>query len=404
MLHPINPKYSTNFSPNLFAQLLLFASCAMAMTSQAATPVTTTTTTTKTTQKTVTKPAPVEAKPASVKAPLKTSAIDYSAGMAVAGDSSEVIGSIASVNDWNSNGKLNSLNLNDYAKAINEAKWTPTVNVNSAMTVKLQALLEWNHTSGGAMDGGWGENSRKALRNFQTMNNLPADGHMNQKTWDLLNKNIPSNQSVLTTYTLTQKDIDGPYATLPTTVEAKSKAKGLYYQHIKEMLAERFHMDIRYLEKLNPNKTFKVGEKIMVFNPGKSLQTPITRLVASKADSTLYAYNGKNLVATYPAVVGSTATPNPTGSYTIKNQVKNPYYRATVLEGNVSKDYMLPPGPNNPVGVVWIGLDKAGYGIQGTPVPESYGKPATHGTLRLSNWDALEIYNNVSTNTTVEFR
>lgn len=392
--------------PRLLSQLILATTCGIAVSSYAVTATTTTSTTTTTTiAPSIKAPAPKPVtKPTSNKPATPVPATDYSAGMAVAGDSSEVTGSIATVSDWTANGKLSKLNLNDYAKAINEAKWRPDSNVNSALTVKLQALLDWNHTSGGAMDGGWGENSKKALRNFQTMNNLPADGRMNQKTWDLLNKNIPANQAVLTTYTLTQKDVDGPYATLPTTIEAKSKAKGLYYQHIKEMLAERFHMDIRYLEKLNPNKTYKAGEKIMVFNPAKPLQQSITRLVASKADSTLYAYNGKTLVATYPSVVGSTATPNPTGSYTIKNQVKNPYYRATVLEGNVSKDYMLPPGPNNPVGVVWMGLDKSGYGIQGTPVPESYGKPATHGTLRLSNWDVLEVYNNVDTNTTVEFR
>ena len=394
----------THALPTLTRQSMLIATVAMmSSTSYAATTVPQTSSTSQTT--TSTKKAvikPVLSKPAPVKA--VTHAANYTTGMVVAGNNSEVIGTIASVSDEEGTGKLNIIKIDDYAKAINKAKWTPTVNVNSAMIVKLQALLDWNHTSAGAMDGGWGANSKAALRNFQAMNNLPADGHMNQKTWDLLTKNIPTSQPVLITYTLTQKDVDGPYAPIPTGVEAKSKAKGLYYQHIKEMLAERFHMDIRYLEKLNQNKTFKAGEKIMVFNPGKSLQAPISRLVASKADNTLYAYNGKNLIATYPAVIGSTAIPSPTGSYTVKNQVKNPYYRATVVEGTVSKNYMLPPGPNNPVGVVWIGLDKANYGVQGTPVAKSYGKPATHGTLRLSNWDALEIYDNVNTNTRVEFK
>lgn len=136
--------------------------------------------------------------------------------------------------------KRTTLNLSNYAKQVNKAKWSPNMKVNSAMTIKIQKLLDWNHASPGPIDGGWGMNSQKALINFQTMRGLPATGKMNQKTWEELNKNIPANKPVLVTYTLTAEDLKTNFATTPSGSEAKSKMKGLYYQDIKEMLGERF--------------------------------------------------------------------------------------------------------------------------------------------------------------------
>ena len=271
-------------------------------------------------------------------------------------------------------------------------------------TLKLQALLDWNHTSPGPIDGGWGMNAKTALKNFQAMHGLPQDGRMSEKVWQLLNKNIPANQPVLVGYTLTEDDIKGPYQATPSGSEAKSKMKGLYYQDIQEMLAERFHMDIRYLKKLNADKAFKAGETITVFNPGDPLKQKITRIVAKKSDNILYAYNGDKLIATYPTTVGSSDTPSPTGTYTIVNRVKNPWYRATSGEGKDKKVFMLPPGPNGPVGVVWMGLSKPSFGIHGSPIPEGISRQASHGCVRLTNWDVLEVYANVDTGTKVDLQ
>lgn len=162
--------------------------------------------------------------------------------------------------------RYTTLNLSNYAKQVNEAVWSPNMKVNSAMTIKMQALLDWNHASPGPIDGGWGMNSKKALINFQTMKGLPATGKMDQKTWDALIKNIPASKPVLVTYTITADDVNTKFANTPATSEAKSKMKGLYYQDIKEMLGERFHMDVRYLDKLNKNKTYQAGETITVLN------------------------------------------------------------------------------------------------------------------------------------------
>ncbi len=293
------------------------------------------------------------------------------------------------------------LNLSNYAKQVNGSKWSPNMNVNSAMTIKMQALLDWNHASPGPIDGGWGMNSKKALINFQNMKGLQATGKMNQKTWDALNKNIPANKPVLVTYTLTEDDLKTNFSATPSGYEAKSKMKGLYYQDIKEMLGERFHMDVRYLDKLNQNKAYKAGETITVLNNRGALNQRINRVVANKADQTLYAYNGDKLVATYPTTVGSSSTPSPQGTFKIVNKVKMPWYKATVGEGSAKEVHMIPPGPNNPVGVVWMGLSKPSYGLHGSPKPEGISRQASAGCVRLTNWDVLEVYANIENGATV---
>lgn len=341
---------------------------------------------------------------------------DYTSGSGVAGASSEELNStttaaptfdpttVGNNKTATTPASFSNLNLSDYAQLVNSADWKPGQNVNSATTLKLQALLDWNHASPGPIDGGWGMNAKKALKNFQAMHGLPQDGRMSAEVWQRLNEKIPANQPVLVGYTLTQEDIKGPYQPTPSGSEAKSKMKGLYYQDVQEMLAERFHMDIRYLKKLNGDKKFTVGETITVFNPGAPLNEKITHLVAKKADNILYAYNGDKLIATYPTTVGSSDTPSPTGSLTIVNRVKNPWYRASSGEGKDKKVFMLPPGPNGPVGVVWMGLSKPSYGIHGSPVPEGISRQASHGCVRLTNWDVLEVYANVDTGTKVDLQ
>ncbi|MEJ6551442.1 L,D-transpeptidase family protein [Psychrobacter pacificensis] len=300
--------------------------------------------------------------------------------------------------------RYTTLNLSNYAQQVNNAVWSPNMKVNSAMTIKMQALLDWNHASPGPIDGGWGMNSKKALTNFQAMKGLPTTGRMDQKTWDALVKNIPATKPVLVTYTLTDDDINTNFATTPASAEAKSKMKGLYYQDIKEMLGERFHMDVRYLDKLNKNKEYKAGETITVLNTRGALNKRINRVVANKADKTLYAYDGNQLVATYPTTVGSNDTPSPHGTYKIVNKVKMPWYKATVGKGAQKKVHMLPPGPNNPVGVVWMGLSKPSYGLHGSPKPEGISRQASHGCIRLTNWDVLEVYANIENGATVELK
>lgn len=329
---------------------------------------------------------------------------DFSTGEVVVGNNKNVDDSAIKSIESRDGKKYTTLNLSAYAKAVNEAVWSPNMKVNTAMTVKLQVLLDWNHSSPGPIDGGWGANSVKALKNFQAIKGIPVTGKMNQATWDALVKNIPASQPVLVSYKLTTSDVKGGFAPIPSGSEAKSKMKSLNYENIYEMLGERFHMDVAYVHKLNNGKAFRVGDEITVINTGKQLNERITRVVADKASKTLYAYNGNRLIATYPTTVGSDGTPTPHGTYRVVNKVKMPWYKATIDNGGSKQVFMLPPGPNNPVGVVWLGLSRPSYGIHGSPLPEGISRQASHGCVRLTNWDALEVYANIDSGASVEIR
>lgn len=321
--------------------------------------------------------------------------------------SGEVVSSTAdhlTINSIEQGGKRTTVHgLDEYAKRVNESVWSQDMKQNTAMTVKLQVLLDWNHASPGPIDGGWGMNSKKALTNFQKIKGLNPSGRMDQATWDALNEGIASDQPVLVSYTITAEDAKGPYQRLPADVEARSKLKALSYENIQEMLGERFHMDVAYLRKLNPNKKFVAGETITVINTGKPFDGKVTRVVADRKDKILYAYNGDQLVATYPTTVGGDASTTPGGKYKIVNKVKMPTYKATVnRDGDDKKVFFLPPGPNSPVGVVWMGLNKPSYGIHGSPVPEGISRQSSLGCIRLTNWDVLELVAVIENGATVE--
>ena len=159
---------------------------------------------------------------------------DYTSGAGVAGVSSEELNNtttaaptfdpttVGNNKTATTPASFSNLNLSDYAQLVNSAEWKPGQNVNSATTLKLQALLDWNHASPGPIDGGWGMNAKKALKNFQAMHGLPQDGRMSAEVWKLLNEKIPANQPVLVGYTLTQEDIKGPYQPTPSGSEAVS--------------------------------------------------------------------------------------------------------------------------------------------------------------------------------------
>ncbi len=313
----------------------------------------------------------------------------------------------SAINSIEKDGKrYTTLSLSNYAKQVNEAVWSPNMRTNTAMTVKIQALLDWNHASPGPIDGGWGMNSKKALLNFQKIKGLPTTGKMDQATWNALTANIPNDQPVIVSYTLTKDDVNGKYSALPTGAEARSKLKSLHYENIQEMLGERFHMDVAYLKLLNKNAKYQAGETITVINTGNNHKGRVTNVVVDRNDKVLYAYNGNKLVAAYPTTIGGSATSTPGGKYKIVNKIKMPHYKATVNRDNeaTKKSYILPPGPNSPVGVVWMGLSRPSYGIHGSPVPEGISRQASLGCVRLTNWDVLELYANIDNNATVEIK
>lgn len=299
--------------------------------------------------------------------------------------------------------KYSTENLPAMAKKVNDASWTPGTNIDRTIGTKLQALLNWHHSGVGAVDGYWGKNTKKAMQAFQKANGLSVTEALNTETWQALTSDKAlMTQPVLVSYQLTDADVDIKTTTIPAGATAKAELEGLYYENVIEALAEKFHMSEKYLKTLNPNASFSAGETITVYNPGNPNTTPVSRVVADKTTQTLYAYDDKGtLVASYPTTVGSTATPSPSGTHTVEVKVHEPNYTYTANDGSKA---ILPPGPNNPVGSVWIGLSKPSYGIHGSPDPARISRQASAGCVRLTNWDALALLGVIQNGATVEFK
>lgn len=299
--------------------------------------------------------------------------------------------------------KYSTENLPAMAKKVNDASWTPGTNIDRTIGTKLQALLNWHHNGVGAVDGYWGKNTKKAMQAFQKANGLSVTEALNTETWQALTSDKTlMTQPVLVSYQLTDADVDIKTTTIPAGATAKAELEGLYYENVIEALAEKFHMSEKYLKTLNPNASFSAGETITVYNPGNPNTAPVSRVVADKTTQTLYAYDDKGtLVASYPTTVGSTATPSPSGTHTVEVKVHEPNYTYTANDGSKA---ILPPGPNNPVGSVWIGLSKPSYGIHGSPDPARISRQASAGCVRLTNWDALALLGVIQDGATVEFK
>jgi lipoprotein-anchoring transpeptidase ErfK/SrfK len=145
-----------------------------------------------------------------------------------------------------------------------------------------------------------------------------------------------------------------------------------------------------------------------VVNPGTPKAGAVARIVADKARKQVFAYDASDqLVASYPASIGSSDTPSPSGIHTVDRVALNPNYtynpKINFKQGANDKVLTIPPGPNGPVGTVWIALSKPTYGIHGTPDPSRIGRSQSHGCIRLTNWDATELAKMVKPGVTVEF-
>ena len=292
---------------------------------------------------------------------------------------------------------------------INNAQWYENIGKGQfPVYARAHVMLNNSHASPGAIDGSSGMNTLKAIASFQQINGLKPTGELTKETWDALIAQ-QGNKPAFIEYVITEADLKGPYAeSIPRDYALQAKMKGLYYTRVTEMLGEKFHMDEDFLKKLNPKATFKkAGEKIVVTNIRNELPENINLIVAHKGAKQLYLFNAQNqMVGSFPATIGSSDTPSPTGTYKVTGVAKNPWYSyspSNFLQGNNRKPLSLPPGPNAPVGNIWIGLSKKSFGIHGTPNPSAISKTASHGCIRLTNWDANDLGKKVKSGVTVKF-
>lgn len=285
-------------------------------------------------------------------------------------------------------------------QAINTAAFDPAKSDPQArrnVIIRAQTLLDRAHFSPGVIDGRDGGNLTLAIRAFQKAHDMTVDGEISQALLDALIE--ADGGPVLVDYTVTQSDVTGPFTPpIPKDdYEAMARQPAMNHHDIVEMLAERFHMDEALLRALNPGTDFKrVGAAIVVTAPGvDTLPAKVDRIEIDKTQGQVRTFDEAGVqLAVYPATVGSTERPAPSGEWAVRTLAPRPTYTydpSRLTFGKPKTKLTIPAGPNNPVGSTWIDLTKDTYGIHGTPAPKLVNKRASHGCVRLTNWDAAEL-------------
>jgi lipoprotein-anchoring transpeptidase ErfK/SrfK len=271
----------------------------------------------------------------------------------------------------------------------------------------LQVLLDRAGISPGVIDGRMGSNVDKAVAAYEEKFGMRLDATNAQALAEQLDA---TGGPAIVSYAITDKDAGGPYlASIPDDYAEKAKLPSMAYTRVSEMLAERFHMDEGYLLEINPGADFnRAGTVLKVMAVGENVTEPVTRIIADKGREQVRAYDAAGrLVVAYPSTIGSSDTPSPSGTVQVSRIALDPNYtynpKINFTQGENKSILTIPPGPNGPVGTVWIALSKPTYGIHGTPEPSKIGKTNSHGCVRLANFDAQELAKLVKPGVTVEF-
>lgn len=290
--------------------------------------------------------------------------------------------------------------------------------------LRAQLSLDASAFKPGVIDGKWGEFTGKALARYMQSQgkSAPDFGDKPPVEFDLpLDRERPTK----TTYQFTDEDVK-QIGEVPEDHKKQEELDRLRYKDLLELAAEKFHATREFLEEINPGfdwKNGKAGSGVQVPNVETpfALQKPEDlkkqteqaekadklkveddkpeaeqfKIQISVSDKILELHQGGKLVGSYPITPGSDSLPAPVGEWYVKGFSWMPTFRwdeAMLQKGERSGDaYNLPPGPNNPVGILWMELNKDGAGIHGTEVPETIGRTTSHGCIRLSNWDVLDL-------------
>jgi len=301
------------------------------------------------------------------------------------------------------------------ANAINNAVVMIPIHgdVRGPSVLKAQIFLDRMHFSVGALDGRWGRNSAITVWWWQRAHGLEGTGDVDEVTYRALAQ-AAVNPPAVTQYVVTAADLEGPFKHIPDDPYEKAKLSCLCYESVREELAERFHASEDFLETLNPDVKFSeiaAGTTINVPNvrPPVTVDQPdLAKIVISIRGNSYNGYDAAgNLVFHAPTTLGSTYDQSPTEDLHVIEIVHHPHFHydptlySEVPDSN--PDAHMNPGPNSPVGVVWMALSKEHYGMHGTPDPESIGYASSHGCVRLTNWDAEEVSHRIAKGVPVSF-
>jgi len=261
--------------------------------------------------------------------------------------------------------------------------------------LEAQIALARRAISPGSIDGAIGSQTRAALATFQRSEQLLETGKLDTNTRSQLTLDGP----LLTDYTVTTNDLSRLQPLGKTWLE-KSRQSALDYETILELVAEKSHAHPVLVQKLNPGVDWtNVVAGTLLKIPDVNYPESVNKaafVIIHLSEKFLEAFDTEtNLLAHFPCSIAAKVEKRPVGELRVIVIAPNPNYtvnpelfpESAELQA-IGHKLILPPGPNNPVGVAWIGLDKPGYGLHGTPVPEQVGRTESHGCFRLANWDA----------------